>query len=302
MYSPLITIILTTYNRAHLISETLDSIIAQTYTNWECIIIDDNSSDHTVQLVKKQVVNDNRFILIVKPETICQGLPASRNIGIKKAKGEFLVFFDDDDIIHPQLIEICVASFKNKDISFVHYKKQSFEGDFNKDLLKPILNIEARQLEENIYEKVILGKLPLASCTVMWKTALFEKNLFNEELMYAEEWECYSRLLILNNLRGSIIKNALYFNRKHQNSNTGEFWNNNPIRLASYIKAQQLVCENLMVFNLMTNKLKKYFFHKTYTLKSKMIISKLLEQSFMDKVYFWMYPLRFNLYKFLKQF
>ncbi|MDO3695122.1 glycosyltransferase family 2 protein [Wenyingzhuangia sp. chi5] len=298
---PLITILLTTYNRAHLIGETLDSIIAQTYTNWECIIVDDNSMDNTKIVVNEFVNSDDRIKYLVKDKLIKQGLPAGRNIGIKKAKGQYLVFFDDDDIVHYQLIEICVKEFsKNKNIDFVHYEKQSFEGAFNKDSLELILNFETEQLEGNIYEKIVLGTLPLASCTVMWKTELFEEDLFKEELMYAEEWECYSRILIKNKLRGVYIKEPLYFNRKHSKSNTGEFWSNDPIRMSSYVKAQQLVCENLIDSNLMTNKLKKYFYHKSYTLKSKLIISKLLEQSFMNKVYFWIYPLKFNLYKFLK--
>ena len=300
MHSPLITIVLTTYNRAHLIEETLDSVLSQTYGNWQCIIIDDNSIDDTKAVVKKYLKIDNRIEYLVKDKHLKKGLPASRNIGIKKAKGTYLVFFDDDDMVHPQLIEICVDSFKNKNTSFVHYKKQSFEGGFNKNLIVPIVNYKTKQLEENIYEKVILGTLPLASCTVMWKTELFNNNLFNEGLMYAEEWECYSRLLILNNLRGTIINNPLYFNRKHIQSNTGEFWSNDKNRKESYIQAHKLVLELLIGKNKINRSLKKYFFQKSYVLKEKHIIDSLLDENLTNKISFFFYPLKYYLYKIVK--
>ena len=300
MYSPLVTIVLTTYNRAHLISETLDSILVQNYTNWQCIIIDDNSIDDTGKVVEKYIKTDKRIEYIIKDKCINKGLPASRNIGIEKAKGEYLVFFDDDDIVHPQLIELCLDSFKKKPISFVHYRKQSFEGGFKKDLIQPILIPDTRQLEKSIFEKVILGILPMASCTVMWKTALFKKNLFNEELMYAEEWECYSRLLILNNLRGTIINNPLYFNRKHIQSNTGEFWSNDKNRKESYIQAHKLVLELLIEKNKINRSLIKYFFQKSYVLKEKHIIDSLLDENLTNKISFFFYQLKYYLYKIIK--
>ncbi|TXD49117.1 glycosyltransferase family 2 protein [Polaribacter sp. IC073] len=299
---PRITIVLTTFNRAHFIRETLDSVLAQNYKNWECIIIDDNSIDDTSVIVEKYIETDKRLEYIVKEKCINKGLPASRNIGIKKAKGEYLVFFDDDDIVHPQLIECCVESFKKKNISFVHYNKQSFEGDFDNYLLQPIIVSETKLLGENIYEKVILGTLPLASCTVMWKTALFKKNLFNEALMYAEEWECYSRLLILNNLKGILINNFLYFNRKHIQSNTGEFWSNDKNRKESYIQAHKLVLELLIEKNKINRSLKKYFFQKSYVLKEKHIIDPLLDKNLINRISFFFYPIKYYLYKIVKEF
>lgn len=299
----LITIVLTTYNRAHLIGEMLDSIKAQTYIKWECIIIDDNSTDNVEEVVNDFLVIDSRFLFLKKPKDLLKGLPSSRNIGIKKAQGNYIIFFDDDDVLHPELLHRCLAEFKrDRNIDFVHYKKQAFQGEFDKNLLSLPINHDILYFNENLFEKVILGEFALASCTVLWKSKLLKTNHFNESLMYAEEWECYSRILINNKLSGVFIKSPLYFNRKHNNSNTGEFWNNDPIRMDSYIKAQQIVCESIVDADLMTKKLKKYFYHKTYTLKSKMIISKFLEQSFMNKVYLWIYPLKYNLYKFLKQF
>ena len=66
MDNPLVSIIIPTYNRAHLISETLDSVLAQTYTNWECIVVNDGSPDDTEKVAKRWVEKDSRFKYLVK--------------------------------------------------------------------------------------------------------------------------------------------------------------------------------------------------------------------------------------------
>lgn len=301
MSKRLVTIVLTTYNRAHLISQMLDSILRQTYVNWECIIIDDNSKDDTDKVIYNYIDNNNRFQLIKKPLQIKQGLPASRNIGIKKAKGDFLVFFDDDDIVHPELLETCMKEFsENKNIDFVHYKKQSFKKEFCYSSVESVNKYSIIKYNENIYEEVITGKIPMASCTVVWKSKLFKYNLFNEDLMYAEEWECYSRMLINNKIKGVKINVPLYYNRKHVNSNTGEFWSKNSNRLNSYVLAHQLICELLLVNNKMNTILSKYFIQKSYHLKSKEITKMLLSQSFKYKIRSVFFPIKYKLYKILK--
>jgi glycosyltransferase involved in cell wall biosynthesis len=299
---PLVTIVLTTYNRAHLIEETLDTIINQTYKKWECIIIDDNSIDTTNIIVNNVIENDQRFQFYIKPKEIPQGLPSSRNIGIKKAKGEFLVFFDDDDVVHPQLLEICVSEFKkNQNLDFVHYQKKSFQDDFLYSNIKYIDSCITDILTENIYENVIIGELPIASCTVLWNSELLKNNLFNEVLMYAEEWECYSRILLTkDNILGLKINVPLYYNRKHKVSNTGEFWSDNPMRLDSYKLAHQLICELLITNDKMTTKLAQYFIQKAYELKDNNITKVFLFSSLKFKFYSIIFPIKYNLYKLLK--
>ena len=94
MYQPLISIIIPTYNRAHLISETLESILAQTYTNWECIIVDDASTDNTVEIIDKFIKKDNRFTLYIRPNDLPKGASSCRNLGIKNNNGKYVLFSD----------------------------------------------------------------------------------------------------------------------------------------------------------------------------------------------------------------
>ena len=92
--APLVSIILATYNRAHLIGESIRSVLNQTYNNWELIIIDDGSDDRTADVVKQH--HDSRVKYTYVPHTGMLG--AVRNLGIKTAKGEFIAFQDSDDI------------------------------------------------------------------------------------------------------------------------------------------------------------------------------------------------------------
>lgn len=111
---PLVSIIIPTYNRAHLIKETIDSVLAQTYMNWECIIIDDRSNDATKAILDEYSTIDNRFIIICKPIELKQGASVSRNFGLKLARGEYIQFLDSDDILADNKIEEQVKILLNE--------------------------------------------------------------------------------------------------------------------------------------------------------------------------------------------
>jgi glycosyltransferase involved in cell wall biosynthesis len=95
---PIVSIIIPTYNRAHLIGETLDSVLAQTYTNWECIIVDDGSTDNTDEVVEEYVKKDSRFKYYHRPDEHLPGGNGARNYGFKMSKGEYVNWLDSDDL------------------------------------------------------------------------------------------------------------------------------------------------------------------------------------------------------------
>lgn len=92
--APLVSVILCTYNRAHLVKRAIASVLIQTYRNWELIIIDDGSTDSTEQVVMPLVKSDPRILYLRQPNN---GLAESRNVGIRLARGEFMTFLDSDD-------------------------------------------------------------------------------------------------------------------------------------------------------------------------------------------------------------
>src|SRR5690606_34809029 len=107
-HSPLVSIIIPTYNRAHLISETLDSVLAQTYTNWECIVVDDGSTDATEALLHDYMEKDKRFQYHKRPVNHLPGGNGARNYGFNQSQGEFIQWFDSDDLMVSEKLELQV--------------------------------------------------------------------------------------------------------------------------------------------------------------------------------------------------
>lgn len=246
-----------TYNREDFIIETLHAIINQTFLNWECIIIDDGGTDNTHEIIKPILDQDHRFLFVKRTEKYQKGLPGCRNYGIDLAKGDYIIFFDDDDIPHPQNLELCVLELEDKNISFCRYIRNVFFGDFHYqfDFSKEYSSF---YIDKNDIEKILKNQLQFISTSVMWRKECFADNRFAEDLMYAEEWELYPRI-ISSNHRGISIDKCLFYGRKHANSNTGEFYNNSPIRRESYTKAILLVLKNLKQKELLNYSLKRYF-------------------------------------------
>ena len=128
-----ISIVMPTYNRAHLIRETLESVLNQTFKSWECIIVDDQSTDNTNEVVKP-FLKDKRFIYTTKPYGYLKGANASRNYGLEISTGNYIYWFDSDDIIHPQTFETCISEFLNRSIDFCKFERTVFYNDFDSKL------------------------------------------------------------------------------------------------------------------------------------------------------------------------
>ena len=89
----MISIIMATYNRAHFIKESLDSILNQSYENWECIIIDDGGMDNTAEVIDPILEGDSRFKFFQREKKYIKGLPGCRNMGLDLSVGDYIVFF-----------------------------------------------------------------------------------------------------------------------------------------------------------------------------------------------------------------
>ena len=114
--SPLVSVIMPCYNMASFVIETIRSVQAQTYTPWELLIVDDASTDTTVDLIRGLSEEDPRIQLQVKPSH--SGIADSRNQCLKQAKGRYIAFLDADDVWHPDKLERQVRFMQEHDIAF----------------------------------------------------------------------------------------------------------------------------------------------------------------------------------------
>jgi glycosyltransferase involved in cell wall biosynthesis len=115
MKQPLVSIIVTSFNQVHCIANTLESIVSQTYTNWECIIVDDGSFDNSAEVIKEFIKDDARFTYLFQDN---QGVARARNKGFTLATGSFINFMDGDDTFLSNKLREQINIFQNhSDIS-----------------------------------------------------------------------------------------------------------------------------------------------------------------------------------------
>ncbi|MCM2302637.1 MAG: glycosyltransferase [Flavobacteriaceae bacterium] len=292
---PTLSVIIPTYNRAHFISETLNSIIAQTYLNWECIIVDDYSSDNITQVVKPFLL-DKRFSYYKRPKNLMKGANSCRNYGFEKSKGDYIHWLDSDDIIHPDCYKTCLNILIENDFDFCRFEREVFFNNFDKIKLEN--NNAARDsflIDILKFEQILTNEIPFNTCNVIWKKSSIGKERFNERIVYADEWEYYLRL-ISNNLKGISISLIFLFARKHQDSTTFEFYNNNSIRVTSKKEAIKLVAQNLMNKQLMTPTLLKYLVGYAISFRDIILLNDILSisnTSLKNKLYL---KLKFHLF------
>lgn len=186
--NPLVSIIIPTYNRAHLIGETLDSVLAQTYTNWECIVVDDGSTDDTLEVIQKYIAKDSRFFFYSRPETKVKGASSSRNYGLTQSKGELIVFLDSDD----WLLSNCLSQrvqfmIENPTINFMVVPMLTKGND-------TILKVKNIPIYENYLKEFLSYKLYWQTmCTTWKKSALTIIGGFNENYPRLNDPEIHIR-------------------------------------------------------------------------------------------------------------
>lgn len=191
MDNPLVSIIIPCYNRAHLISNTLESVKNQSYKNWECLVVDDGSDDDTVKVVEQFVQADQRFKLYHRPKDRKPGGNAARNFGFEVSQGQYINWFDSDDLMFVDFLEqkinvICrttqlvISNYRYANYQLTRFRKSKFIKDEKSNLF---LNYSMDEVE-----------LQINGC--FWnREFLLNKNLFNENLKRFQDNDFHLRML-----------------------------------------------------------------------------------------------------------
>jgi glycosyltransferase involved in cell wall biosynthesis len=209
MNNPKVSIIVPCYNQAEYLDEALECVLNQTYLNWECIIVNDGSTDETEKMAQKWCLKDERFKYLKKENG---GLSSARNAGINMAQAEYIYPFDADDRIDTTLIKKIIFGFNESscpqlvycDVTFFGYR----EGKY--------------QLPPYSYKKLLVQNCFVA-CSAFKKSDWFKVGGYDETLKSFEDWDFWIRIL---NPQSKVFKISedLYFYRKHeQGSLTNNF-------------------------------------------------------------------------------
>ena len=151
----LFSIITPSYNSAKFIKQCIKSVIAQTYTNWEMIIVDDCSQDNSKEKIAILSQNDARIKTIFLDENI--GAAETRNVAIRKAKGKYIAFLDSDDLWELQKLEKQISFMSKNNIAFSYTTYQLISEDGSND--KNIINAPKKMTYSSYLKNTIIGCL-----------------------------------------------------------------------------------------------------------------------------------------------
>lgn len=185
MINSLVSIIIPCYNQAQYLDDALQSVLDQTYSNWECIIVNDGSPDSTEEVAKKWIERDERFKYVKKENG---GLSSARNAGIDIAKGEWIQFLDADDYLHPAKLQEslnCLAKRPTTKLMVTDYKLftdkvQGFENPSSK-LSEDLFTFENILLEWG-------GKFVIPIHCGMFNAEIVRRVKFNVGFRSIEDW------------------------------------------------------------------------------------------------------------------
>lgn len=211
-----VSVIIPTYNAGQYIKESVDSVLSQTYKDFEIIVIDDGSQDNTKHVLE-EYLNEDRFTYIYQPRS---GVSIARNAGIKKATGKYICFLDSDDLMLPENLEQKIFfSEKNKlKLVFSDYFKissssipKSFEN-YNSQLRKSgYLNLlkayshlcmnngSSYVLPKDIFLKIFLKSIGISTITIFLESHFLKNEAnaqFDDKLVIAQDIDMWGRLLL----------------------------------------------------------------------------------------------------------
>lgn len=190
--TPLVSIVIPAFNVASVISETLNSVLAQTYANYEVLIADDGSTDDTIGVVQPYCRRDARFRLISRTHV---GLSETRNAAMKETAGEFIAFLDSDDVWFPEKLAVQIAAFReNPRRQFVFTNFLMWDGE--RDIrLQHSPSAPWSAGGAAMTEEMIL-RVPICIATALARREIFsDSQEFDPRFHYCEDVDLWLRLL-----------------------------------------------------------------------------------------------------------
>ncbi len=207
MIKPKVSIIIPAYNAIKYLPETVESVLKQSFTDFELLIINDGSSDNTVEWVSS--ISDSRVRLISQEN---KGLSGARNTGITSSKGEYISFLDADDIWEPTKIEKQVYKLDNDPtVGLVYTWVKYFYEDIES------VRLGDPDAEGNVLKAILEANVVMCGSNAMVRRFCFEEvGKFDENLTSIEDWDMWIR--IASKYSFAVVKEALVYYRQH-NSN-----------------------------------------------------------------------------------
>ena len=192
---PKISVIVPTYNRARFVTKAIDSVLAQTYKDYEIIVVDDGSTDNTKQVLRPYM---DRIHYIYQENT---GVSTARNAGIRAAKGDWVAFLDSDDEWLPERLAVAMEAVQQNPRIIAHFTNLAFHVPTTKEgNLFELRGISKRNEESWVIERPLTDQLKYGFCFSSnyfgRRKTLFDVSLFDEKLTIGEDFDLFCRLAL----------------------------------------------------------------------------------------------------------
>jgi glycosyltransferase involved in cell wall biosynthesis len=186
MKSQLISVIIPTYNRGHVIQRAIQSVLDQTYKDLEVIVIDDGSKDDTRSVLEQQCEADSRIRCLFVDSN--KGAQAARNMGIRASQGEWISFLDSDDYWYPQSLEVRLIAAQQQRVKVVHSGFEVIrENGIQESLRIPCLGDRA-------YRALLTHPGPVFQALLVAREAFEKIGYLDEDISAYQEWDTSIRL------------------------------------------------------------------------------------------------------------
>lgn len=206
----LISIVLPTYNRKYILGKAIESVINQTYENWELIVVDDGSTDNTEILMTGYTDSRIRYIR----EKFNKGANFCRNLGVKNAKGKYIAFLDSDNWWEPDKLERQFAELHASDKSVAFVFCRDVVRDKSRKFLSPSGRFTESEIGKILYERNIVD-----TNTVLIKKECFDKaGGFDEQMPRMQDWDLFFRVVNVFGYKAIYIPDCLNNNTIQENS------------------------------------------------------------------------------------
>ena len=192
----LISVIIPTYNRGDLLVLALESVLNQTYETWECIVVDDHSTDNTKAVVENYTKNDCRFKYI--PNIKKKGAQGARNTGLVASKGNFIQFLDSDDYLDSTKFSKQLSVFDNDTaLDMVFCLSEYFERTDNGVNFLDLIWNQNYESKDYIFD-LLMDNQVFCTNEPLWKKTTIDKiGLWDESLLCWQDWDYHLRALVL---------------------------------------------------------------------------------------------------------
>lgn len=248
---PKISIITPAYNCEKYLEQSVDSVLSQTWQDWELLIIDDCSKDNTYALMQKLAKKDERIRIIQNPQN--SGAAATRNNGVRQASGEWIAFIDSDDLWEPDKLEKQMALLtKNPEAALVFTGSAFIDAQGNR--IAHILHVP-----EKINRKKLLGQNVISCSSVLIRKELMKEFPMPEEDGIHEDFATW--LAILNKIPYAYgVDEPLLIYRRSATSKSGQKSKSAQMNWRTYIRAGiPLGARVIAMMKYTVNGLEKYF-------------------------------------------